>query len=200
MLGAGWAGFSVSLGLILAIGAQNAFVLRQGLRREHVLPVALFCGLSDTALIGAGVLGFGAVTGAVPWLADVLLWGGVAFLVWYGARSFLSALRGGAHLDAASGAGNTLWPTLATLAACTWLNPHVWLDTVIFLGAVSAQYPGQGTAFWLGASAASMGFFLALAYGAQSLAPVFARPRAWQVLDVVIGLTMWVIAAKLALG
>jgi L-lysine exporter family protein LysE/ArgO len=189
-----WAGFSLSLGLILAIGAQNAFVLRQGLRREHVLAVCLFCGLSDALLIGLGVAGFGAVTAAAPVVADVMLWAGVAFLVWYGARSLRSALTGSGALAAMTGQGAPLWRTLAMLAALTWANPHVYLDTIVFLGAISAQYPGQGMAFWAGAATASLSFFFALGFGARTLAPLFARPVAWRVLDGVIAATMFVIA------
>jgi len=193
-------GFRLSLGLIAAIGAQNAFVLRQGLRREHVLPVVLFCAVSDALLIAAGVSGMAAAGRAAPWVADVLLWCGIAFLIWYGARSFRSAWRGGAALTPAEGARAGLWPTLATIAALTWGNPHVYLDTLVFLGSVSAQYPGREAAFGAGAASASFAFFATLGFGARVLAPLFARPRAWQVLDVLIGITMWSIAATLVLG
>jgi L-lysine exporter family protein LysE/ArgO len=197
---AAFAGFRLSLGLILAIGAQNAFVLRQGIRREHVFAVCLFCAVSDAVLIVAGVSGFAAVTGAAPWIGPLLLWGGVAFLVWYGARSFLSAWRGGGALAAAGGGAVSLRTALATVAALTWLNPHVYLDTVVFLGSVSAQYPGQALAFGAGAATGSFAFFFTLGYGARLLAPLFARPGAWRVLDTVIGLTMWSIAAGLVMG
>jgi L-lysine exporter family protein LysE/ArgO len=200
VLEAAFAGFRLSLGLILAIGAQNAFVLRQGIRREHVFAVCLFCALSDAVLIVAGVSGFAAVTGAAPWIGPLLLWGGVAFLVWYGARSFLSAWRGGGALAAAGGGTVSLRTALATVAALTWLNPHVYLDTVVFLGSVSAQYPGQAPAFGAGAATGSFAFFFTLGYGARLLAPLFARPGAWRVLDTVIGLTMWSIAAGLVMG
>jgi L-lysine exporter family protein LysE/ArgO len=200
MLEAAFAGFRLSLGLILAIGAQNAFVLRQGIRREHVFAVCLFCAVSDAVLIVAGVSGFAAVTGAAPWIAPLLLWGGVGFLVWYGARSFLSAWRGGGTLAAAGGGGISLRTALMTMAALTWLNPHVYLDTVVFLGSVSAQYPGRAAAFGAGAAAGSFAFFFTLGYGARLLAPVFARPGAWRVLDAVIGATMWSIAAGLVMG
>jgi L-lysine exporter family protein LysE/ArgO len=200
MFEAAFAGFRLSLGLILAIGAQNAFVLRQGLRREHVFAVCLFCAVSDASLILAGVSGFAAASDAAPWLGPVLRWGGVAFLIWYGWRSFASALRGGGTLVAARGATAPLLPTLTTIAALTWLNPHVYLDTVVFLGSISAQYPGREAAFGGGAALGSFSFFFALGYGARLLAPLFARPRAWQVLDVIIALTMWSIAVGLALG
>jgi L-lysine exporter family protein LysE/ArgO len=195
-----FAGFRLSLGLILAIGAQNAFVLRQGLRREHVFAVCLFCAVSDALLIVAGVSGFAVATKAAPWLGPALRWGGVAFLVWYGARSFLSAWRGTGALSAADGGGVSLKAALGTLAAITWLNPHVYLDTVVFLGSISAQYPGQAAAFGAGAMAGSFCFFFALGYGARLLAPLFAKPAAWRVLDAVIGVTMWSIAAGLVLG
>lgn len=193
-------GYLLSFGLILAIGAQNAFVLRQGLRREHVFAVALTCGLSDAALIAAGVAGFAALTASLPWLGPALRWGGAAFLVAYGARAFLAAWRGGEHLDPATAGPQRLLRVLATCLALTWLNPHVYLDTLMLLGSVSAQYGAARWAFGAGATAASISFFFALAYGARILAPLFARPGAWRVLDVVIGAVMWIIAAQLALG
>ena len=200
MSAAAFAGFRLGFVLILAIGAQNAFVLRQGLRREHVFACCLFCALSDATLIAVGVSGFAAASLAAPWLAPVLRWGGVVFLVWYGSRTLRAAFRGGEVLRAAGGQGQGLRPTLMMLAALTWLNPHVWLDTVVLLGSIAAQYPGQGLAFALGAMTASFTFFFMLGYGARLLAPLFARPRTWQVLDVVVGLTMWSLAASLALG
>lgn len=194
------AGFQLSLGLIAAIGAQNAFVLRQGLRREHVLAVCLFCAASDAALISAGVAGFGTLTRIAPTAGEVLRWGGVAFLVWYGARAFAAAWRGGGALEAARGGGTPLAGVLGALALITWANPHVWLDTVVLIGSVSAQYPGRAAPFGAGAAAASFVFFFALGYGARLLAPLFARPRAWQVLDLAVGVIMWAIALRLALG
>lgn len=193
------AGFAVSLSLIAAIGAQNAFVLRQGIRREHVLPVVLTCALSDAVLIALGVSGFGIVSGAVPWLAEVMLWGGVAFLVVYGGLRFRAAWRGGEALMPAAGGGAPLGAVLGTCLLLTWGNPHVYLDTVVLLGSISAQYAPHGVAFGLGAAAGSFVFFSALGFGARLLGPVFARPRAWVVLEVVVGCTMWAIAAKLAL-
>lgn len=193
------AGFLVSLSLIAAIGAQNAFVLRQGIRREHVLPVVLTCALSDAVLIALGVSGFGAVSGAVPWLADVMLWGGVGFLVVYGALRFRAAWRGGEALMPAAGGGAALGTVLGTCLVLTWANPHVYLDTLVLLGSLSTQYAPHAAAFGLGAAAGSVVFFSALGFGARLLGPVFARPRAWVVLEVVVGGTMWAIAAKLAL-
>lgn len=193
-------GMLLSLGLIAAIGAQNAFVLRQGLRREHVLAVVLFCATSDAALITVGVSGFAAASRVAPWLTTGLLWGGIGFLLWYGARAFRAAWRGGEALVAASGARAPLWPTLATIAALTWANPHVYLDTVVFLGSISAQHPGREAIFGAGAATGSFLFFTSLGFGARALAPLFARPVAWRVLDTVIGATMWSIALSLALG
>jgi L-lysine exporter family protein LysE/ArgO len=192
------AGFKLGLGLIVAIGAQNAFVLRQGLRREHVFAVALFCAASDAALIVLGVSGFAVASAAIPGLAAALRWGGVAFLLWYGARSFRAAWRGGAALAAAAGAPQSLRSVLLMMAALTYANPHVWLDTVVLLGAVSAQFVGAQVWFGAGAVTASFFFFFSLAYGARYLAPIFARPRAWQVLEALIGVLMWSIAATLA--
>ncbi|WP_415184200.1 LysE/ArgO family amino acid transporter [Phaeovulum sp.] len=196
-----FAGMKLGLGLIVAIGAQNAFVLRQGLRREHVFAVALFCAASDAVLIGLGVSGFALASEAAPWLVPVLRWGGVAFLLFYGLRAFRAAWKGGETLAAARGRTPVpLRGVLVTIAALTWANPHVWLDTVVLLGAVSAQFPGQGGAFAAGAISASFGFFFALAYGARALAPIFARPKAWAVLDFIVGVMMWSIAARLVLA
>ncbi|MHA6325783.1 LysE/ArgO family amino acid transporter [Roseivivax sp. CAU 1753] len=189
------AGFTLGFSLILAIGAQNAFVLRQGLMRQHVLPVVLACALSDAALIAAGVAGFGALVDRAPWLEGAMRLFGAAFLVWYGSRALWSAWRGG-HAMQAGQAAPSLRASLLTCLALTWLNPHVYLDTVVLLGAISAQYPSQ-LHFALGAMTASFVFFFSLGYGARALAPVFARPRAWRVLDVVIGLTMYAIAVSL---
>lgn len=189
------AGFGAGLSLIVAIGAQNAFVLKQGLMRHHVFWVCLFCAASDAFLILLGVTGMARILTAAPMLAEVMRWAGAAFLVWYGARSFRSAWRGGEALRP-EGEGKTLGRTLAVVAALTWLNPHVWLDTVVLLGAVSAGWPDP-LVFGLGAMTGSFLFFFALGYGARLLAPVFARPRAWQVLELGIGVVMWSIALTL---
>ncbi len=191
-------GFVLSLTLILAIGAQNAFVLRQGLRREHVFWVCLTCGLSDALLIAAGVAGFGALAEAVPWFETVMRYGGAAFLIFYGAQNALSAWRGGSALEVAGQAPKSLRATILTLLAITFLNPHVYLDTLVLLGSISAQYD-SGLAFGGGAALASILFFFVLGYGARLLQPIFARPVSWRILDAVIALTMWLIAAKLLL-
>lgn len=189
------AGLGTGLSLIVAIGAQNAFVLKQGLLRRHVFWVCLFCALSDALLILLGVRGMAQVGLAAPGLVTGLRWAGAAFLVWYGARSFRAAWQGGGALRP-EGAVASLPRTLGVIAALTWLNPHVWLDTVVLVGAISAQWPRPG-AFGLGAATGSFLFFFALGYGARLLAPVFSRPRAWQVLDLAIGVLMWTIAASL---
>ncbi|EKE43952.1 L-lysine exporter, putative [Oceaniovalibus guishaninsula JLT2003] len=188
-------GFALGLSLILAIGAQNAFVLRQGLRRAHVLPVSLTCAASDAVLIAAGVAGFGWLVEAAPWLAPAMTWGGAAFLAVYGALALRAAWTGGGALKAGEAAGG-LRAALATCLALTWLNPHVYLDTVVLLGSVAATYPARW-AFGAGAVAASFVWFFTLGYGARALAPLFARPTAWRVLDGIVGLTMWALAIRL---
>jgi len=197
-IGAAFApGFLLGLSLIVAIGAQNAFVLRQGLRGEHVLAVCLACALSDAALIAAGVAGFGAAAKAAPWLLPAMRWGGAAFLILYALRSLRAALRGGETLTPADAARAPLGATLATCLALTWLNPHVYLDTVALLGSISTQYPGREAAFAAGAMTASFVFFFALGYGARLLRPLFARPSAWRALDGGVALVMTALAVKL---
>ena len=192
-------GLGLGLGLIVAIGAQNAFVLRQGLRREYVGSVVAFCALADAVLISAGVLGMAQALGQSPLLARLLALGGAAFLALYGWRALARARR--AHsLQAAEGAGSRPGraAVLAQAAAFTLLNPHVYLDTVLLVGSIGAQQAAPLRQwFVLGASCASLGWFTLLGFGARWLAPLFARPRAWQVLDALIGLTMFVLAAML---
>ncbi|GHC75346.1 putative transporter [Pseudorhodoferax aquiterrae] len=193
-------GFSLSLALIVAIGAQNAFVLRQGLRRAHVPQVVLFCALADALLVGAGVYGMAGLLGAQPLLARVLAALGAVFLAGYGLRALWRSRQPAALQAAATGAGGRA-AVLAQAAAFTLLNPHVYLDTVLLVGSVGAQHaPLARAAFVAGAALASAGWFAALGFGARWLAPVFARPRAWQWLDRVIGATMLALAAGLALG
>lgn len=193
-----FAGFALGISLILAIGAQNAFVLRQGLMRAHVLPVVLVCAASDALLIAAGVAGFGALTQAVPGLEWSMRLFGATFLVWYGLRTLRAAWRGGQAMQAGPQAGS-LRTAVLTCLALTWLNPHVYLDTVVLLGAVSAQYDDRLN-FAIGAMIASFVFFFALGYGARLLAPLFEKPVAWRVLDLLIGVTMLLIAASLLMG
>lgn len=193
-------GYLVALSLIAAIGAQNAFVLRQGLRGEHVGIVVAICALSDAVLITAGVAGFGTLAQAVPWFGEAMRWLGVAFLATYGAMRFLAARRGG---EALIPKGDESVPLRRVVAMCllfTWANPHVYLDTLVLIGSVSAQYAPHGVAFGTAAAMASVSFFSALGFGARLLAPVFAKPRAWVVLEVIIGCTMWALALGLALG
>ena len=193
-------GFLTGGSLILAIGAQNAFVLRQGIRREHVAAVVLVCAASDAVLIAAGVAGFGVLTGALPWLVVAMRWLGVGFLVVYGGLRFRAALAGGEALQPSAGGVVPLARVMATCLLLTWANPHVYLDMVVLLGSISTHYAPQEAWFGLGAALASFSFFVALGYGARLLAPVFANPRAWVVLEVLVGVTMWVIAVVLALG
>jgi L-lysine exporter family protein LysE/ArgO len=190
-------GFLLGASLIVAIGAQNAFVLRQGLRREHVFAVALVCALSDAALIAAGVAGFGALIAAAPWLAPVMRFGGAAFLAAYGLRSLWSAWAANGALNPADDVAKSLSATVLTCLAFTWLNPHVYLDTVMLLGSISTRYGGQRAWFAAGATASSFLFFFSLCYGARLLRPLFANPKAWRILDIVIGITMLALATKL---
>jgi L-lysine exporter family protein LysE/ArgO len=200
----GWAwpvfaqGLLLSLGLIVAIGAQNAFVLRQGLRREHVRSVVAFCAVADAVLITAGVFGMAQALGDRPMLARGLALGGAVFLAVYGWRALQRARQISALDVTASGQTLSRGAALAQAAAFTLLNPHVYLDTVLLVGSIGAQQPAplQGW-FAAGASTASLLWFGALGFGARWLAPWFARPRAWQVLDALIGVTMWLLSALL---
>jgi L-lysine exporter family protein LysE/ArgO len=189
------AGFVASLVLIVAIGAQNAFVLRQGLRREHVLPVVLTCAVSDLALIAAGIAGLGAVVTARPTAVTVIRWGGAAFLLVYAALAAKRAWRPSA-LATADRAPATLRATLLTCLALTYLNPHVYLDTVLLLGSVAQQHPHRWL-FGIGAAVASAAWFSALGLGAHRLAPVLSRPVAWRMLDGLIAVVMAALAVLL---
>ena len=193
-------GYLVAVSLILAIGAQNAFVLRQGLRREHVGAVILTCAASDALLMAAGVAGFGFVSARLPWIGEAMRWGGVAFLVIYGALRFRAAMRGGEALKPAPGLSAPLGKVVTTCLILTWTNPHVYLDTVVLIGSISAQYAPHQLVFGTAAAFGSASFFVALGYGARLLAPVFANPQAWVMLELVVGFTMWIIAAGLAFG
>jgi L-lysine exporter family protein LysE/ArgO len=189
------AGFAASLVLIVAIGAQNAFVLRQGLRREHVLPVVVICALSDLALIVAGIAGLGAVVAARPAAVTAIRWVGAAFLLGYAALAARRALRPGT-LAPTDRAPATRRATLLTCLALTFLNPHVYLDTVLLLGSVAQRHPDRW-AFGIGAAVASGVWFTALGAGAHRLAPILARPAAWRVLDALVATVMVAIAASL---
>lgn len=191
-------GLALSLGLIVAIGAQNAFVLRQGLRREHVGPVVLFCALADAVLIAAGVLGMARALGQHPGLARALALAGAVFLAVYGGLALRRARQAHALQAAAGGDGLGRGAALAQAAAFTLLNPHVYLDTVLLVGSIGAQQPAALRGWFIaGAGSASLGWFVLLGYGARWLAPWFARPRAWQLLDGLIGVTMFVLSALL---
>lgn len=200
MFGAALTGLLTGLSLIVAIGAQNAFVLRQGLAREHVGTVVAICAVADLLLIAAGVAGIGAVVENAPWALDAVRWLGVAFLVWYGVTSLLRA-RDTDALQAAGGTTLTRGGVAIRASALTFLNPHVYLDTVLLIGSLAA-HEGPTDRWWFaaGAGVASIGWFGGLGYGARLAARWFERPRAWQVLDVLIGITMLAIALKLAIG
>ena len=196
-LSAAATGAALGLTLIVAIGAQNAFVLRQGLRREHVGAIVAFCALADALLMVAGVAGLAQLLGDRPALAWALTAGGAVFLAVYGLRALQRAARPAALRATEGNAAMTLSQALAQTAAFTLLNPHVYLDTVVLVGTVGAQ---QGAARWwfaAGAAGASVVWFTSLGYGARLLAPVFARPRAWQVLDALIGVTMLALSGLL---
>jgi L-lysine exporter family protein LysE/ArgO len=190
-------GFFLGASLIVAIGAQNAFVLRQGLRREFVFAVTLICSLSDALLIAAGVAGLGTLVAKSPTLLDWVTGGGALFLFVYGVRSFLRALR--PETMQPSEARPSLGAAVATCLALTFLNPHVYLDTVLLIGSLAGRYDGGArAAYAIGATTASFVWFFGLGYGAALLQPVFADRRAWRVLDIGVGIVMWAIAARLA--
>ena len=201
MFTSGLIGFATSFSLILAIGSQNAFILRQGLSGQHTLPLVVFCCLSDTALIIAGVIGFGALVESAPWFPPLMLWLGAGFLLIYGALRFRDVWIDDYRIQEGR-QGDTLIKTLAIAAAFTWLNPHVYLDTVVLIGAVSSSFEPGSERFWfgVGAIAGSCTFFTALGFGARLLAPIMKTPFAWRVLDTLIGITMWALAAKLIFG
>ena len=185
-------GFALGFSLILAIGAQNAFVLRAGILRRHVLPLVLVCAISDAVLIVAGVAGFSALVQTYPAIVDYLRYFGAAFLVFYGLRAFLAAIRAGSAMQ--SGAEeNDLGKSIAICLMLTWLNPHVYLDTVVLVGSLAAQ-SADPWVFGVGAISASFVFFVALGYGARFFSPLFQNPRSWKILDFVIALIMWSIA------
>jgi L-lysine exporter family protein LysE/ArgO len=193
-------GFLTGLSLIVAIGAQNAFVLRQGIRRAHVLPIVLVCAFSDAVLIAVGVFASAQVSEAFPHVLPLMRWGGAAFLALYGVKAARAAIRGGGHLEAATGGAGSLVAAVSTALALTWLNPHVYLDTVVLLGAVSARFSEAQGIFAIGAITASFAFFFSLGFGARFLAPLFARATSWRVLDAVIAGVMWTIAIGLVRG
>lgn len=199
MSAAAVAGLFTGLSLIIAIGAQNAFVLRQGLARQYVGPVVAVCALSDAVLITAGVTGIGAIVAHAGWVMEVVRWLGVAFLASYGVLSLLRARRPDT-LEAARAGAPSRRSAVGRALALTYLNPHVYLDTVLLLGSIANQH-GSGDRWWfaVGAVVGSVLWFTGLGYGAGAFQRLLATPRAWQVLDVLIGLTMLAIALSLAL-
>jgi L-lysine exporter family protein LysE/ArgO len=193
-------GLGFGLSLIIAIGAQNAFVLRQGLRREHVLAVVLICALADAALIGLGIAGIGAVLESAPWLLVVIRWGGILFLLGYAALAARRALRPGTLEGDPAGASTTLRTAIGTCLALTLLNPHVYLDTVVLLGSVANSHGGERWWFGAGAALGSVLWFTALGFGARALRPLFRSRTAWRILDAGVAVVMVVLAVSLALS
>jgi L-lysine exporter family protein LysE/ArgO len=192
-------GLTLSASLILAIGAQNTYVLRQGLRREHVAAVVALCAVLDVALMCAGVAGLGAAVTQRPALLKVIAIGGALVLAWYGLAGFRRALHPHALQAQATGVAQPLGRIVVQTLSISLLNPHVYLDTVVLVGAVGArQAAGTQGAFLLGAGLASALWFTGLGYGARLLSPLFARPMAWRVLDALVGVMMWSIAIRLA--
>ena len=190
-------GFALSSTLIIAIGAQNSFVLRQGLRRQHVVAIVAFCALADLALISAGVAGLATALGSAPTLTMALTVAGTLFLLWYGLQALRRAFQP-QSLRAAGSTRVTLRGAVAQAAAFTFLNPHVYLDTVLLMGSIGARQPADSRWWFVGGAALASGaWFAALGFGARLLAPLFSRPRAWQVLDVLVGATMLALAAGL---
>lgn len=189
------AGLLTGLSLIMAIGAQNAFVLRQGIRREHVAVVVAICALSDAVLIIAGTLGIGVLVTTFPIVLDVLKWGGVAYLLWFAFTSFRSAWRAEGLKEAAPRSAGSV---IATTLALTFLNPHVYLDTVIMLGNLANQYGPDRWLFAGGAAAGSLLWFTSLGFGARALARPLAKASVWRAIDIAIGVIMIAIAIRLA--
>ena len=192
------AGFFTGLSLIIAIGAQNAYVLRLGLMRHHVLAVVLFCAVSEALLIIAGVAGLGAIIQQLPLLLEVFRYAGAAYLIWFGILAIRRVLK--PKSLQAQGEALPLLKTLATMAALTWLNPHVYLDTVILLGSIGNQFEPNQWWFAIGAASASFVWFFSLGYGAKLLSRFMSSMRFWQVLDLVIAGVMFAIAASLLFG
>jgi L-lysine exporter family protein LysE/ArgO len=192
-------GFASGLALIIAIGAQNTFVLRQGLMRQNILAVVLFCAVADAVLIGAGILGLGAVIESVPWLLVVLRFGGAAYLVWFGIGSIRRAISP-SILEASGQAKSNLAKAIGTAAALTFLNPHVYVDTVILLGSIGNQFVDDRWWFWLAASIGSFVWFFGLGYFARLLAPFTSSLKFWRVLDSLIAGVMFSISGYLLFG
>lgn len=193
------AGFLTGLSLIVAIGAQNAFVLRQGLLRKHVLVIVVICALSDACLITLGVLGLGSLISALPWLLEVIRWVGVAFLVWYGSSSLRRFMKQDSLKAAESSVGSLKQAVMTTLAL-TFLNPHVYLDTVIFIGGIANSFGDQKWWFVVGAITASFLWFFSLGFGASKASVLVSKPVFWKILDIFIAAVMFSLAITLALA
>lgn len=190
-------GFGTGLSLIAAIGAQNAFVLQQGIRRQHVLPVVLICALTDALLEFAGIAGIGFVIERAPLVIEIVRWGGVVFLLWYAWGAVRRAIRP-IGMVAAEGSQVSLKKTVLACLAITWLNPHVYLDTMVLMGSIgNAQGESERWWFAVGGAIASLVWFALIGYGARALTRFFASPRAWQVLDWCVAAVMVLIAARL---
>ncbi|BCL79479.1 amino acid transporter [Ktedonobacteria bacterium brp13] len=192
-------GFALGASLIIAIGAQNAFVLRQGLKKQHLFLVASLCTLCDIILIILGIAGLGTLITAIPALTLIATWGGALFLIVYGLRSFRSAFKHETLTTQETEQKNVRKrDTVLAILGFSLLNPHVYLDTVVLIGSIGAHYHAQARIFFaLGTMLASLLWFFSLAYGAGKLAPLFRHSRAWQVLDILIGCVMWIIAGTL---
>jgi L-lysine exporter family protein LysE/ArgO len=200
MLSAILAGLALGGGLIVAIGAQNAFVIRQGVLNSHIFWVCLFCALSDAVLIWGGTYGLGLVLQKLPLLIPIMTYGGAAFLFWYGIKASLRALNPHSLKDARETAPS-LFAALAACAAFTWANPHVYLDTVVLVGSIANARP-QGERAWFaaGASLASFIWFFSLGYGAKALRTILSKPKVWRMIDAAIACIMFWLATKLLLG
>ena len=190
-------GFSLGFSLILAIGAQNAFVLKQGLKRNHIFIICSICSISDALLITLGVLGFGLIIKEAPLIEPITRYGGALFLTLYGIRSLISSWKTTNSLSPDQRCGLSLRASILACLAFTWLNPHVYLDTVVLMGSISSQFEGNKTSFTLGAVTASFLFFFLLGYGARVLTPIFENPKSWKILEFLIGITMLSIAISL---
>ncbi len=191
-------GFGIGSGLIVAIGAQNAFVLKQGLKQQYVFWLCFLCALSDSILIALGVLGFAELMTASPLLVTIAKYLGATFLLVYGAKAFYAAFKTTQTMQLESNHKQTLTQVLLTGLAFTWLNPHVYLDTIVLIGSVATQFEDK-ISFALGSIVASWIFFFSLGYGSRLLKPLFSNPKAWKVLDFLIGCMMWSIAVSLLL-
>jgi L-lysine exporter family protein LysE/ArgO len=200
MTEAALAGFALGGGLIVAIGAQNAFVIRQGILNQHVFWICLFCSIADATLIWSGVYGLGVIVEKLPIFVTVMTYGGAAFLIWYGVKAVQRVLSPIA-MKSDGEAAPSLLSALTACAGFTLLNPHVYLDTVVLVGSIANARPvGQQFDFALGASVASFLWFFTIGFGARALGPVLNRPTVWRVLDVVIAAIMFLLAARLLLG